>query len=91
MSTEVRARTPNRPGELAEALQRATVKGRMDAAILRVAIAEFLDTFYLDPDPDNRKRRLTRTPTLIQDPNVDAFMGAVGEHLCSRWALGLLV
>jgi hypothetical protein len=88
MSTEVRARTPNRPGELAEALQRAPVKGRMDAAILRVAIAEFLDTFYLDPDPDNRKRRLTRTPTLIQDPNVDAFMGAVGEHLCSRWALG---
>lgn len=60
----------------------------MDADAFRVMVAEFLDTFYLDPDPASRKRRVTRAPALVGDPNVDAFVGAVGEHLCNRWGLG---
>ena len=88
MSTKSTSETLSRPGDLAEALRRATVEGRVEPETLRVAVAEFLDTFYLDPDPTSRKRRVTQAPALVGDPDIDAFMGAVGEHLCNRWGLG---
>ena len=79
---------PTRPGTLAEALRRARRDGQVDEEDFRTALAEFLDTFYLDPDPSSRRVRVEDDPGLTGEPVRDAFLGAVGEHLCSRWNLG---
>ena len=56
--------------------------------MFRTAIAEFLDTFYLDPDRASRRGRVAEDPGLTGLAKTDAFVGAVGEHLCGRWSLG---
>jgi len=73
-----------RPGTLAEALQLA----RVGSESLRISLAGFLDEFYLDVDPMRRRARVEADPGLLQDRRMDAYIGAVGEHLCHRWGLG---
>ena len=52
------------------------------------AIDEFIDTFYLDhPDKARQQRRLNEPPVIVGDPFIDAWIGAVGEHLARRWNL----
>ena len=52
------------------------------------AIDEFIDTFYLDhPDKARQQRRLDEPPAIVGDPFIDAWIGAVGEHLARRWDL----
>ena len=52
------------------------------------AIDEFIDTFYLDhPDKARQQRRLDEPPAIVGDPFIDAWIGAVGEHLARRWNL----
>ena len=72
-----------RPGTLLQVQQR--VDG---GASFRDAIAEFLDEFYLDEILASRRDRLAERPALSGDAVRDAYMGAVGEHLSSRWMLG---
>jgi hypothetical protein len=52
------------------------------------AMDEFVDTFYLDhPDKISQQRRLNDAPAVTGDPFMDAWIGAVGEHLARRWNL----
>jgi hypothetical protein len=52
------------------------------------AIDEFVDAFYLDhPDKARQQRRLDEPPIFVGDSFIDAWIGAVGEHLASRWNL----
>ena len=52
------------------------------------AIDEFIDAFYLDhPDKERQQRRLNESPAIVGDPFIDAWIGAVGEHLARRWNL----
>ena len=52
------------------------------------AIDEFIDVFYLDhPDKARQQRRLNEPPAIVGDPFIDAWIGAVGEHLARRWNL----
>jgi hypothetical protein len=52
------------------------------------AIDEFVDTFYLDhPDKAPQQQRLNESPAIVGDPFIDAWIGAVGEHLAQRWNL----
>ena len=51
-------------------------------------MAGFLDEFYSDRDPESRYARLADDPGLTFDGKTDAYVGAVGEHLCHRWVLG---
>ncbi len=73
-----------RPGTLAELVNRAA-SGEQS---LTVALHEFLDEFYLDPDVESRARRIEDEPPLLGSAQSDAFIGAVGEHLARRWKLG---
>jgi hypothetical protein len=53
-----------------------------------IAVDEFVDAFYLDhPDKARQQRRLDETPAIVGDPFIDAWIGAVGEHLARRWHL----
>jgi hypothetical protein len=51
-------------------------------------VVGFLDEFYSDPEPASRRTRIEEAPDLTGDERQDAFIGAVGEHLCHRWNLG---
>ncbi len=52
------------------------------------AIDEFIDAFYLDhPDKTRQQRRLNEPPAIVGDAFIDAWIGAVGEHLARRWNL----
>jgi hypothetical protein len=54
------------------------------------AIDEFVDAFYLDhPDKLRQQRRLDDAPAIVGDAFVDAWIGAVGEHLARRWDLAV--
>jgi len=74
----------SRPGTLAEAI----LWSRGDISRLRVPLAGFLDEFYADRNSDSRHGRLRDEPELTGDAKLDAYVGAVGEHLCHRWVLG---
>ncbi len=74
----------HRPGTLAEAIRR--VESGQEP--LGVALAEFLDTFYLDDSSESRRQRLAEPPPFTGDACLDAYIGAVGEHLARRWKLG---
>lgn len=48
----------------------------------------FLDAFYLDhPDKACQQARIDPEPAIVGDRFVDAWIGAVGEHLALRWDL----
>ena len=88
MSTRPNATAITRPGTLAEALRRARPVEAFDEAAFRTALAEFLDAFYLDETRSGRKARVADNPGLTGISRIDAYVGAVGEHLCRRWDLG---
>ncbi len=48
---------------------------------------EFCDEFYLDQRPAGRWLRIKDAPRLTGDRFLDAYLGAVGEHLYRRWRL----
>jgi hypothetical protein len=73
-----------RPGTLAQVLQ--LVKSENEE--LRFCMAGFLDDFYTDTRVAGRRSRLVEDPGLSGTPELDALLGAVGEHLCRRWNLG---
>jgi hypothetical protein len=78
------ATIPTRPGTLAEVVRRV----RDDREAIRFCLAGFLDEFYADRAPAGRRARLETDPGLLEDERHDALIGAIGEHLCDRWALG---
>lgn len=49
------------------------------------ALAEFLDVFYMSPDPEARARSLADPPALTGDPKLDALAGAVASYLAKRY------
>jgi len=52
-----------------------------------VALAEFLDTFYLTPTADGRLDTLRSEPRLTGDEHLDALAGAVAEYLGRQYEL----
>ncbi len=74
-----------RPSTLAEVVAVSNGEG---AAAFGMACDEFCDAFYLDyPDKARMQAHLDPTPLLIGDPERDAWIGAIGEHLALRWGL----
>jgi hypothetical protein len=69
-----------RPATLREAVRRAK-DGEQG---FDVAIREFLDTFY--SDPERRSEIIAEQPDAI-DPLRDAYVAAVAEHLASVYSL----
>jgi len=72
-----------RPQSLKEAVERI-IAGEEE----RIPIAEFLDEFYL------RHGKTAEQQAMIADPPpvlgrqpLDAYVGAIGEHLVRRWGL----
>jgi hypothetical protein len=59
-----------------------------DGEKFRYCMAGFLDDFYGEADVTARTRRVADDPGLTDDPWMNALLGAVGEHLTSRWNLG---
>jgi len=73
-----------RPQTLADVAQIA----RTNAREFPRALDEFVDEFYLDyPNKEAQQRRLDAVPQPVNDPLVDAWIGATGEHLAQRWHL----
>ena len=54
----------------------------------RTRIVGFLDEFYYDSDPRSQRERLEEEPPVLGVRTFDAYIGAIGEHLCRRWILG---
>jgi hypothetical protein len=74
----------SRPQSLAEVAERALAQ----PTDFWFALDEFADEFYLDhPDKTAQQRRLDPVPAIVGNPLVDAWIGAVGEHLAQRWGL----
>jgi hypothetical protein len=69
-----------RPCSLAEAVQRH----RTDCDFW-IALNEFLDEFYAAGN--EQQSMIEQEPALIGEPRLDAYIGAVGEHLAQRWRL----
>jgi len=73
-----------RPQTLAEVAQIA----RTHPSDFAMALDEFVDEFYLDHgDKVAQQQRLNAAPEPVRDPRIDAWIGAVGEHLALRWKL----
>lgn len=71
-----------RPATLAEAVNRIT-----SGEPRNVALAEFLDTFYLAPSADRRLAALADTPALTGDAQLDALIGAIADYLARQYRL----
>jgi hypothetical protein len=73
-----------RPQTLADVAQ----IGHLNLSEFPHALDEFIDEFYLDhPNKRVQQQRLDTVPQPVNDPLVDAWIGAVGEHLAQRWRL----
>ena len=75
--------TFTRPATLVEVAEAA----RTDDGSYGVALAGFLDRFYLNPA--SRQSMIDAEPPVIGVPVTDAYIGAVGEHLARRWDLAV--
>jgi hypothetical protein len=74
-----------RPHTLAEVVQR--LKAGEPWAL---TVPEFLDTFYLALRGGNEvapQSCIAAEPAHLADPRQNALLGAVGEHLATRWSL----
>ncbi len=79
--TMARPQTLAEVGRIAERSGRPTSPWRSD---------EFVDEFYLDHgDKVAQQQRLGTAPEPVGDPRIDAWIGAVGEHLALRWNLAV--
>jgi hypothetical protein len=74
-----------RPHTLAEVVSVARAGDRDEFGI---ACDEFCDAFYLEyPDKERMQAHLDPVPNVTGDPEKDAWIGAIGEHLALRWGL----
>jgi hypothetical protein len=74
----------SRPQTLGEVVSTVAVGAKPFGA----AMDEFVDAFYLDhSDKVSQQRRLNEAPAVTGDAFMDAWIGAVGEHLARRWNL----
>lgn len=71
-----------RPATLAETYERILAGADCD-----IALAEFLDTFYLTPTAEGRLETLHREPRLTGDAHLNALAGAVAEYLARQYEL----
>ena len=71
-----------RPATLAETYERMIAGDEH-----HVALAEFLDTFYLAPTSEHRVASLRQEPPLTGDARLDALAGAVAEYLSRQYKL----
>jgi hypothetical protein len=71
-----------RPTTLAETYERIVAGTDCD-----LALAEFLDNFYVTPTADGRLGTLLREPRLTGDEHLDALAGAVTEYLARQYEL----
>ena len=71
-----------RPTTLAETYERIMAGTDCD-----VALAEFLDNFYVISTADGRLDTLRREPRLTGDAHLDALAGAVAEYLARQYEL----
>ena len=71
-----------RPATLAEAVDRMR-SGEPHHA----ALAEYLDTFYLEPTPERRLTTLSEEPPLTGDARLDALAGAIADYLARQYRL----
>ena len=73
-----------RPQTLAEVAEIA----RQNPSDFAMALDEFVDEFYLDhPNKIAQQKRLDVIPCSVGDSEIDAWIGAAGEHLAQRWGL----
>ena len=71
----------NRPNTLDDVAQ----AWNADFDSYRSTIAGFLDTFYMNPA--RRQAMIDPEPRLCNEPKMNAYLGAVAEHLARRWTL----
>jgi hypothetical protein len=71
-----------RPRSLAEAARNAEREGDIYGRV-----REFLDHFYRHPA--ERKAMIAAEPPLMADEVANAYLGAVAEHLATRYRLGV--
>jgi hypothetical protein len=72
-----------RPQSLKEAVERI-LAGEEE----RIQIAEFLDTFYLNHGRTIEQQAMIEAPPPVSGRKpLDAYVGAIGEHLARRWGL----
>jgi hypothetical protein len=77
--------TEMRPHSLAEVV---TVAGAGNREEFGMACDEFCDAFYLSyPEKAGMQAHLDPVPEATGDPEKDAWIGAIGEHLALRWRL----
>ena len=73
-----------RPQSLKEAIERILLAGEEE----RIAIAEFLDEFYLHYGHTEQLQTMIDAPPPVSGRQpLDAYVGAIGEHLARRWGL----
>ena len=73
-----------RPRTLKEVVQWGAVHGNVDGYL-----REFLDEFYLVREAGVREVMLSEEPPLASDRHIDAYMGAVAEHLAGRYGVAV--
>jgi len=74
-----------RPHTLAEVV---SIAGSGDREEFGMACDEFCDAFYLSyPNKERMQAHLDPVPDTTGDPEKDAWIGAIGEHLALRWGL----
>lgn len=74
-----------RPHTLCEVMSLVGTVGRDEFGM---ACDEFCDAFSLEyPDKARMRAHLDPVPDLSGDPEKDAWIGAIGEHLALRWRL----
>lgn len=73
---------------------RAVSERIQDGVALRPAVADFLDDLRWARDRNDVRRRITDAPATV-DEHVDAYLGALAEHVAARndlpvppWAVG---
>ena len=72
-----------RPQTLKEAVERTLLTGDE-----RIHISEFLDEFYLRHGNTAEQQTMIRDPPPVSGKQpLDAYVGAIGEHLARRWGL----
>ena len=71
-----------RPATLAEAVERVR-----SGESREVALAEYLDTFYLASSVEERFATLEDKPALTGDVRLDALVGAMADYLARQYRL----
>ena len=78
---------PPVPKTLAEVARFYRGSGDGEEEAFSVLVDEFLDAFYTEADPATRQAMIDEEPPFIGNERLDAYIGAVGEHLARRWDL----